>query len=365
MSNSSHTQKEAPNKWQYYARLFKGFERSIFTTTAGTICAAGLLLLIPLVVRYVFNEVIPQERFGTLVLIALLAVFIHGAYLIVSLWVRRTVFGTSKEVIKKLRLEAAQKLYALSDQTYSHLNRAGLHAKLIIDIDRVGHMTEALIGSLIPSSIIGILLISGMLFISVPLVALTLLVFSFFVPVTRWAGHRIAQIARQHQHRVRSYSSRMEFSISHVLLTKVRSAEAHELAAHESMIEDLTETGRTLAVWRSLFSELQNFFAFTTAVVLLGVGVGAASVGWVSLGDVLGFYVMAMLLRGQYVHFANALTPLLEGGQAWSTIFEILVLEDVPHYQGTRSLKFRGGVKLQDVTFSYDKTTIASPLWDG
>ena len=183
------------NQWHFYAHLFSGFERSLLASTFGAVCAACLLLVIPWLVRFAFNEVIPEQRYGILVLIALLALGIQGAYLGLSLWVKRTVFMISKEVTKTLRRDAVKKLYSLSDRTYSHLNRGGLHAKYIIDIDRVDQMTEGLIGSLLPSLIVGTLLLAGMLVVSWPLLLLALMVFACFVPVTR-LGRQPPQAAR-------------------------------------------------------------------------------------------------------------------------------------------------------------------------
>ena len=157
---------------------------------------------------------------------------------------------------------------------------------------------------------------------------------------------------------MRSYSSRLEFSISHFLLTRLKSAEEQELATHDSMIDAVARSGRTLATWRSLFSELQNFFAFTTAVVLLGVGIGATSLGLLTIGDVLAFYVMAMLFRGQYTLFSYALAPVLEGAQSLSTVHEVFVLEDDPPYQGTKRIDYKGGLRFQDVVFGYDEGTL-------
>ena len=346
------------NKWHFYSRFLKGFERPLLVSTVGAVCAASLLLVIPLLVRYVFNEVIPQEKFGVLALIAFLALIIHGAYLAISLWVRQNVFTISKEVTKTMRREAVKELYTWSDSVYSHMNRADLHARFIIDFDRVDKMTEALIGGLLPTLLIGVLLISGMLFVSWQLLLVALVVFSSLIPITRWTGNRFRILAQQHQSIVRSYSSRLEFSISHFLLTKLKSAENQELEIHDKMIEQVANSGRTLAIWRGLFSELQNFFAFATAVVLLGMGVAAAYAGWLTMGDVLAFYVLAMLFRGQYALFSQALTPALEGAQALTTIQEVLTIQDEPTYQGKKRIEYQGGIKLQDVDFSYGQNNL-------
>ena len=311
-----------------------------------------------MLVRYVFNDVIPQERYGMLVFIALLTLVIQGAYFGVGQWVRQMVFTISKDVSNKLRKEAVTKLFSLSEQAYSHLNRAGLHAKFIIDIERVDRMSEALIGRLLPSLIVGLLLIFGMVFVSWQLFVVALVVFASLVPVTRWTGSYFRQLAKKYQSIVRAYSARLEFSISQLTLIKLKSAEDQELAIHEAMIQDVTQGGRKLAIWKGLFAELHNFFAFATAVVLLGVGVGAASAGMLTLGEVLAFYVLAMLFRGQYTIFSSGLTPVYEGVQALSTIKEVLTFKENLPYLGTNRIKFQGAIRLEDVKFGYGEGLI-------
>jgi len=341
------------SQWQFYLQFFKGCRKQLLLSTAGAVVSAGLLLLVPVLLSYAFNEVIPQQRYGVLALISILTLSIQGAYFGVGLWVQRKVFTISKAVTKTLRREAVSKLYSLSDHAYSHLDRAGLHAKLNIDIGRVDRMTEGLIGSILPSLIVGILLLCGMLYVSWQLFLVAMAVFLSLIPTIRWAGERLRKLAQQHQSIVRKYSARLEFSISHILLTRIKSAEDIELAIHDAMIEDVAQSGRALAIWNNVFSELQNFFAFATAVVLLGVGIGAASAGWITLGEVLAFYVLAMLFRGQYTHISRALTSVLAGTQALATVQEVFLIKDDAPYKGTKSIDFQGNIRFSNVSFGY------------
>jgi ABC-type bacteriocin/lantibiotic exporter with double-glycine peptidase domain len=340
--------------WLFYLEFFKGFERPLLVSTLGSVLAAAMLLAIPWLIRYTFNEVIPQERYGLLVLLACAALGIQLAYLGIVLWVRGIVYSISREVTKKLRHEAVQKLYELSERTYNQINRATLHAKFIIDIGRVDQMSDALVGRVIPAVVTSLLLIAGMLVLSWKLFILAVLVFSSLIPVSRWAGNRFRGLASECQDIERHYSAMMEFSIHHFLLTKLRSAEDEEIDRHRATINRLAEKGRSLEIWRSTFVELQNLFAFATAVVLLSVGVASAYAGWLTLGDVLAFYVLAMLFRGQYILFSQGLSPVLEGAQSLYTVQEVLTFRDEPPYNGHRRIEFQGRVRLRHVHFGYN-----------
>ncbi|MFC1680526.1 ABC transporter ATP-binding protein [Pseudomonadota bacterium] len=360
--NWINSQQSISSQWQFYLRFFKGCGRSLLASTAGAVAAAGILLLVPMLVSHVFNEIIPQQRYGTLILIAILMLGIQGAYLGTSLWVQRKVLTISKVVTKALRREAVSKLYSLSDRAYTHLNRAGLHAKLIIDTGRVDRMTEELIGSLLPSLIVGAMLFCGMLYVSWQLFLVAVAVFLSLIPTIRWAGNRLSKLAQKNQRIVRNYSARLEFSISHIMLTRLKSAEDLELGIHDAMIEEVAQSERALAIWKNIFSELQNFFAFATAVVLLGVGVGATSAGWLTLGEMLAFYVLAMLFRGQYARFSQALTPVVEGIQALSTVQDVICFQDDLPYKGTKQIEFQGNIRFCNVGFGYTDDILIKDL---
>lgn len=339
--------------WRFYAPRLRRHARQLLVGVAGSLLAALLLLAFPWLIRRAFDVAIPNERYGLLFMLALGAVGIQLVYLGVSIFVRRINFTVSGALSAELRRAAIEKLYRLSDASCAYLDRASLHARFIIDIERVDQMTGALVGMLLPSLVVGSLLIAGLVAISWPLAILAIAVFALFIPLTRRVAARYQDQAQRHQHSVRSYSAKMETSIGNLLLTRLKAAEKRDIDGHRAAIDSLVTDTRRVALWRGFFTELQNLFAFATAVALLGVGIAAAQQGWLTIGDALAFYVFAMLFRGQYVVFAQALTPVMEGFYSLSTVQEVLELEELPDYGGSRKIDFQGNVEMRGVTFGY------------
>src|SRR5690606_34793306 len=168
----------------------------------------------------------------------------------------------------------------LSDASCSYLDRASLHARFIIDIERVDQMTGALVGMLLPSLVVGSLLIVGLVAISWPLAILAVAVFALFIPLTSRVAARYQDQAQRHQHSVRGYSAKMESSIANLLLTRLKAAERRDIDGHRAAIDSLVTNTRRVALWRGFFNELHDQVAIPTAVTALGRGIAAAPHGW-------------------------------------------------------------------------------------
>lgn len=361
------------SKWPFYLNYFEGCGKRLLASSGAAVAAAALLLTMPIFVRYGLDEVLPQRRYGTLFLIGVAMVIVQAGYLALSLWAKRHILEVSKHVTLRLRQDALRKLYTFSHRFYTRLSRGDLHAQFVVDSNRVDQMTQALVGGLLPALLTGILLGVAMLLTNWMLLVAAVVVFACFTPFIRWMAARIQRLSRHHYDAVRSYSSRLTFAISNFLLTTLKGAEKHEMDAQKPILAAMARSGCELGMWRAAFTEVQSLFAFGSAVAILGIGIGTTVLGMSTIGEVLAFYVLAMMFRSQYMHFSHALTPVLEGAQALATICDMMETEDDAVYCGTKELAFQGNLQFENVTFSYNEHpllrqvnfSVASGQWVG
>lgn len=137
--------------WRFYAPGLRSHARQLLVGVAGSVLAAVLLLAFPRLIRRALGVAIPNERYGLLFMLAFGAVGIELVHLGVSIFVRRINFAVPGALSAEFRLAAIEKPRRLSGASCAYLDRAPLHARFIIDIERVDPMTGALVGMLLPS----------------------------------------------------------------------------------------------------------------------------------------------------------------------------------------------------------------------
>ncbi|MCZ7597525.1 MAG: ABC transporter ATP-binding protein/permease [Gammaproteobacteria bacterium] len=320
---------------------------------AGSVLAAVLLLAFPWLIRRAFDVAIPNERYGLLFMLALGAVGIQLVYLGVSIFVRRINFAVSGALSAQLRQAAIEKLYRLSDASCAYLDRASLHARFIIDIERVDQMTRALVGMLLPSLVVGSLLIVGLVAISWPLAILAVAVFALFIPLTS----RVAALLPGPGSASPALGPRLQREDG--ILHRQPAADAVE-GRREAGYRRPPRGYRLAGDEHASRGAVAGFFHRVAEPVRIrhrgdaarrrhrrgpaGLADDRRRAGVLRVRD-----AVSRPVRG----VRQALTPVMEGFYSLSTVREVLELEELPDYGGSRTIDFRGNVEMRGVIFGY------------
>ncbi len=152
--------------WCYFINFFKGqYKRLAFSAT---VSSAQSLIIIPvlLLIRYVFDEAIPQKNIHLLVLIGIGIFAFNLVNSAISLWVRSTTIDIIRIAIFKLREDLLSRVYMISRSVYSRLDLKTIHARLVQDTERISNMSDALVSKLLPSFFTSLALCLILLFIN-------------------------------------------------------------------------------------------------------------------------------------------------------------------------------------------------------
>src|SRR4051794_20976071 len=100
-------------RWRQYARLLQGSRAGVLLSLGLSLLQSLLLIPIALLVRQAFNEAIPKQDNGQLILIgvAILALFFASSAL--GLLTRRVAVKVTKRSIALLRASLLTKVYSL------------------------------------------------------------------------------------------------------------------------------------------------------------------------------------------------------------------------------------------------------------
>ncbi|MDX6583422.1 MAG: ATP-binding cassette, subfamily bacterial [Solirubrobacterales bacterium] len=338
-------------------RVWRLFPRGRFLLGFGVLCAAiqSLLFLpIGLLVARVFDDYIPDadERAIVLSAAAILALYLAGSGM--SLFARRVVARQTRDAVAVLRMRVLEHVYARPRSWHDAQDRAGLHAKIVNDTDRVEVMTGQLANPALPALIVVVALaIAALVIAPLAFVALAASV-PVMVVVAQVFGRRARLLAVRWRESFNRFSRGVGWGLRNVTLMKTEGAETWDLHRRRREVETLAKDGYELGIARATHHVAQGAIAAMAAVVVLVVGGITVSRGALRLGDLIAFYALVGLILRQLAELAPAIDGLAVGAISLARLEQLLEDDPAHPYRGRRRLDFRGGIALEAVSFGYE-----------
>lgn len=344
--------------WKHYASYFRGMELRL---GASVVLAAGqALLVLPLafLVRYAFDTLIPAREFWLLVAagggIFLVTLLNNGT----TLWVRHTTLDVTKRAIAAMRVELFDKAYVLSRHFHTNANRSELHTLFVQLTERVDMMSNALVAQLLPGVCTTIVLALVLLYLNPVLFLIILLVMPTLIVITRLMRRTLFESTKQFQQSMQQFNHVTSFILQSIDLTRISTAEAQERVRAAEAAERLRVTSGRIAWLGSAYAALHNGVVTTWSIVLLIAGGWAVAQNWMSIGDLLSYYVAVNLLANSLGTTLMTIPLIIEGNTALTRIDAFLNSQDVLPYNGTRPFEFQGHMRLEQVRFHYDDSPV-------
>jgi ABC-type bacteriocin/lantibiotic exporter with double-glycine peptidase domain len=348
--------------WRSFARLLHGSGRVVAIGLGISLLQSLALVPVGLLVRNVFNSVIPSGNEDRLVVVG---AAILGLYLVnvgLGLVGRHVVLGATKAAVTRLREQLLTRVYSLPRAYFDRAELARLHSIIVQDSERLDVMSYQLLAQAIPAVVITSALLIALGFISPVLLALLLVVIPPMVVITRLVAREVRQRVRLWQHESDTFSARVLFSLRAMTLTKVHSAERDELAAARAQFAQLASAGHRMGWLAHAYALVQGGVAATAAVIVLVVGGRGVIAGSISLGEMLAFFALLALVRGQVTNSLTAMPHLVTGIEAMRRLHGLLDIEESEPYSGRRSIDFKGQITLDRVVFGYGPDPVLREL---
>jgi len=335
------------------SRLLGGTKRVALASVAISAAQSVLLIPIALLVRRAFNETIPNGDSGSLVWIGVAVVGLFLASSALGLLTRWLSLRATKRAIAELRARLLQKILLLPRAYFDRTDLGTMQSMIVQDSERLDVMANALVSLLLPAVTISLALGIVLVVLS-PLLALLLALAGppLFV-LSALLARRLRSRTRKWQRHFDVFSSHTQLALRSISLTKLHGAEAIERERHERRAIDLSEAGRKMAWLQSAYTLLNGTIAAAAGVVVLVVGGAAVANHTMSLGDLLAFYAVLGLLRGQINSVLTGLPQVIAGAESLARLERLLSEPSAEPYSGSRKIEFTGAVALEGVRFAY------------
>jgi ABC-type multidrug transport system fused ATPase/permease subunit len=344
--------------WRFYFGYCGGLQGSFALSALAAIAQSLLVLPIALLVKGIFDEVIPAGDTGRLVGSATLVVGLYAASAAVGAAGRHLTLQTTKIAIRRLREALLRKAYALPIGYFSRADLGRLQSVIVDDTERVDLVSNALILQVLPALIIGSFLFFFLLNLNPVLCAVLLVAVPFLTLLNRYLARAVRGRVGEFHRSFQAFNKGVRFVLHLMILTRVHAAEGDELVRQGRRIEDLRRTSAGLAWLASSYTTIHDTIFTVASVLVLIVGGGSIAAGSMSLGALLSFYVALSLLRGHYGAIFQAIPQLIHGTESLRALRTIVETPETEPYSGSRVIRGPARVTLEGVTFGYTELPV-------
>ena len=348
--------------WRSFARLLEG-SRRLLALSVG-VAAVQSLSLVPfgLLVRHVFDSVIPHRDKGQLVLLGALLLVLYLVAAGLGLFSRYVVLTATKRAVDRLRNDVIARMQTLPRAWLDRTDLGSLHSTVVEDSQRVDVMANAVLGQVLPAMVVSAALLGSLVFIDLRLLLVLLAVIPVLLVVSRLLAERVRRLARKFQGSFDTFSSRVLRNLRMVTTIRAQVAESAELAAGAAEIDELSRNGVRMAWLAQAQAVMQGATSAIAGMLVLVLGGLAVISHKLSTGDLLSFFTVLALVRGQATVAVSFFPQIVVGREALARLARLLAIEEPQPYAGRRRIEFSGALSVEDVSFGYGATPILHEL---
>jgi len=339
--------------WRYYARFYAGSYRPLALSAAISVAQSTAALPIALLVRYMFDKVIPSGHVALLAPIGLALLLLNLLNPGATLWTRHISLTVTKQAIQRVRETLLEWCYARSRTYYSDADRGRLHSTIILDTERVDVMSNALT-QLLPAVVTSMVLVMVLFALNWRLSLLMVGMFPLVFIMDRSMRELIRmRIGRFHQ-AFTAFSKGFLFVLQMMDLTRIQAAETLELQRQRRSLELVRVTSQSMAWLTIAYHTVQQAIVASFGVVILVIGGASVVTRSMTLGELLSFIVAFRMLGSPLSTILSILPPVIEGHTSLTALFALSRTPDALPYSGQKRIAFEGRISLESVSFKYE-----------
>lgn len=321
----------------------------------GSLVAALLDLVFPMLVRQILNEVLPQKNTDRLLHdTGILFILYLGNYGLLYL-VNYYGHLMSAKIENDMRRDLFEHLQQMSFKYFDNAKTGQLLSRLTSDIAEIGELSfrgpnDIIVCCITMIGTIGILFLMNVylgILIAVLLIAKTL--------HTVYVNKKMKAAFRENRVKSGEITARAEESLGGIRLVKAFAQEEYELARFMEKSLDFLETRRRSYKILAYFSGSVNFFTNITNLLILACGGLLIAKDKLSLSDFVAFLLYVNLFMKPLLRL-TVFTEMYQRGMAgFQRFYEIMEMkpEIINQKDTVVCKKIRGEIEFDNLVFGY------------
>lgn len=338
-----------------FLHYYKPYKSILYGVVIGSLVAALLDLVFPMLVRQILNEVLPQKNTDRLLHdTGILFILYLGNYGLLYL-VNYYGHLMSAKIENDMRRDLFEHLQQMSFKYFDNAKTGQLLSRLTSDIAEIGELSfrgpnDIIVCCITMIGTIGILFLMNVylgILIAVLLIAKTL--------HTVYVNKKMKAAFRENRVKSGEITARAEESLGGIRLVKAFAQEEYELARFMEKSLDFLETRRRSYKILAYFSGSVNFFTNITNLLILACGGLLIAKDKLSLSDFVAFLLYVNLFMKPLLRL-TVFTEMYQRGMAgFQRFYEIMEMKPEIINQKDRVVckKIRGEIEFDNLVFGY------------
>ena len=338
-----------------FLHYYKPYKSILYGVVIGSLVAALLDLVFPMLVRQILNEVLPQKNTDRLLHdTGILFILYLGNYGLLYL-VNYYGHLMSAKIENDMRRDLFEHLQKMSFKYFDNAKTGQLLSRLTSDIAEIGELSfrgpnDVIVCCITMIGTIGILFWMNFylgLLIAVLLIAKTL--------HTVYVNKKMKAAFRENRIKSGEITARAEESLGGIRLVKAFAQEEYELKRFMEKSLDFLETRRKSYKILAYFSGSVNFFTNITNLLILACGGLLIAKDKLSLSDFVAFLLYVNLFMKPLLRL-TVFTEMYQRGMAgFQRFYEIMEMkpEIIDLENAVICKKIRGEIEFDNLVFGY------------
>ena len=338
-----------------FLHYYKPYKSILYGVVIGSLVAALLDLVFPMLVRQILNEVLPQKNTDRLLHdTGILFILYLGNYGLLYL-VNYYGHLMSAKIENDMRRDLFEHLQQMSFKYFDNAKTGQLLSRLTSDIAEIGELSfrgpnDIIVCCITMIGTIGILFLMNVylgILIAVLLITKTL--------HTVYVNKKMKAAFRENRVKSGEITARAEESLGGIRLVKAFAQEEYELARFMEKSLDFLETRRRSYKILAYFSGSVNFFTNITNLLILACGGLLIAKDKLSLSDFVAFLLYVNLFMKPLLRL-TVFTEMYQRGMAgFQRFYEIMEMkpEIINQKDTVVCKKIRGEIEFDNLVFGY------------
>ena len=338
-----------------FLHYYKPYKSILYGVVIGSLVAALLDLIFPMLVRQILNEVLPQKNTDRLLHdTGILFILYLGNYGLLYL-VNYYGHLMSAKIENDMRRDLFEHLQKMSFKYFDNAKTGQLLSRLTSDIAEIGELSfrgpnDVIVCCITMIGTIGILFWMNFylgLLIAVLLIGKTL--------HTVYVNKKMKAAFRENRIKSGEITARAEESLGGIRLVKAFAQEEYELKRFMEKSLDFLETRRKSYKILAYFSGSVNFFTNITNLLILACGGLLIAKDKLSLSDFVAFLLYVNLFMKPLLRL-TVFTEMYQRGMAgFQRFYEIMEMkpEIIDLENAVICKKIRGEIEFDNLVFGY------------
>lgn len=338
-----------------FLHYYKPYKSILYGVVIGSLVAALLDLVFPMLVRQILNEVLPQKNTDRLLHdTGILFILYLGNYGLLYL-VNYYGHLMSAKIENDMRRDLFEHLQQMSFKYFDNAKTGQLLSRLTSDIAEIGELSfrgpnDIIVCCITMIGTIGILFLMNVylgILIAVLLIAKTL--------HTVYVNKKMKAAFRENRIKSGEITAKAEESLGGIRLVKAFAQEEYELARFMEKSLDFLETRQRSYKILAYFSGSVNFFTNITNLLILACGGLLIAKDKLSLSDFVAFLLYVNLFMKPLLRL-TVFTEMYQRGMAgFQRFYEIMEMkpEIINQKDTVVCKKIRGEIEFDNLVFGY------------